>query len=772
MGTGRRHNMKHRVYDLTSLLHSGENVIAIALTGEGFQPRMLASLGVQCRDYSVISLPTDETWRSIAGVSPNWPAVREDSQGVVEESGHPYGPSWTLKTDTQPIALPANWLIDRRVHALGLFFLIALAVGAACRFTQKTLRWLSIDSAHTLLPTEVAIVLPAITLLILFLATFDPRVDAFDIYRPRTIGLAIAAVIGQWLILSALSLFPRLAFPGEAQHEARRGQVLTVSTLSVIFVFGCAVRYAQIDAKPLQHDEASALRSTQGFFDRGFPSRQIHPDVPAKYVETSELVYFLTVASALVFEEDRQVVRFPAFCFGAATILLLYLVGSRMYGSPAGLIASATYAFSPICIQMSCFGRYFTQLQFFCLLTVFLFWLTIRGGGVVRRKCLAGTAVAFLAMYFTWQGSALIAIGMIVACCWERRDSMHAVLRDSKVWLAVAAVGCIVILHINFRSLHLVQFLTYGSGISNLSFRSMWKLSNFDITYCIWESAWNRDALFPLLGVIGGCLLATGHPLRRRVTFVLLVLLTTAFLQSLLLPVYTWRYSFHLMPFGILLFSASLYACCRSLIRALQPPLARLREHSYPRLVAGCTGAAVVLSASGMTLQLTELPMVHIHGYSLPDLRFSDLSGAAAYLKEHVQSEDTVLASNPHVVDHFLGRGATDYWPQSKFYTQAVLDDWRQVPLHRIAGTVMISSRREWEELFASQQRIWYVLVPSRHAKQNTSDVSAFLRQQMQIAYEGDRVMIMVRDNENRTARQRLRNDRTLLQASADFLAD
>jgi hypothetical protein len=489
-------------------------------------------------------------------------------------------------------------------------------------------------------------------------------------------------------------------------------------------------------------------------------------------VETSELVYFFAVASSLVFEEDRQVVRFPAFCFGTATILLLYLVGSRMFGTPTGLIASAIYAFSPICIQMSCFGRYFTQLQFFCLLTVFLFWLTIRGSGRVRRNYLAGTAAAFLAMYFTWQGSALIAIGMIVACCWARRKSMYPVLRDGHVWLAAAAVGCIVILHINLRSLHLVQFLTYGSGISNLSFRSMWKLSNFDITYCIWESAWNRDALFPLLGVFGGCLLATGHPLRRSITFVLLVLLTTAFLQALVLPVYTWRYSFHLMPFGILLFGASLFSFCRSLIRALQPPQVGRGEHTYPRFVALCTGAAVVLTASGMFLQLTELRHVHIHGYPLRDLRFSDLSGAAAYLQQHLENEDTVLASNPHVVDHFLGEGATDYWPQSVFDYQAVLDDRRQVPLHRIAGTTMLSSLREWEELFASRGRIWYVLVPSRHAKQNNSEVSAYLRQHMQIAYEGDRVMVLVRDNENRPARQRLRNDRTLLQANADFLAD
>lgn len=772
LGTDRLHNMKHRIYDLTSHLHTGENVIAVAITGESIRPRLLASLGLQSRDSTDVQCVTDTTWQSIQGVSPGWPAVRGDSSPVIQDAGHPYGPPWTLETETQPITMPTNWLVRDGAYALGLFLLIALVVEAACRFMQNVLRLLSIDASRRLPPTEIAIVLPAFGLFLLFLASFDPRVDAFELYRARTLGLAIGGVIGQWLILCVLATSPRLAVPSESQCNGMPRPIPRFSALAIIFLFGCLVRYAQIDAKPLQHDEASALRSTQGFFDRGFPSRQIHPDVPTKYVETSELVYFLTVASSLVFDEDRQVVRFPAFCFGAATILLMYLVGSRMFGPPAGLIASATYALSPICIQMSCFGRYFTQLQFFCLLTVFLFWLTIRGSGRVQRNYLVGTAASFLAMYFTWQGSALIAVGMIVALCWERRKSMHSVLRDSKVWLAVAVVGCIVILHINFRSLHLVQFLTYGSGISNLSFRSMWKLSNFDITYCIWESAWNRDALFPLLGVIGGCLLATCHPLRGRVRFILLALLTTAFLQALLLPVYTWRYSFHLMPFGILLFSASLFALCRSLIRSLKPPLVHRREHPYPRFVAVCTGTALVLSASGMTLQLTELPSVHIHGYSLPDLRFSDLSGAAAYLQEHLQGDDTVLASNPHVVDHFLGEGATDYWPQSVFYTQAVLDDWRQVPLHRIAGTTMLSSLREWEELFASRGRIWYVLVPSRHAKQNNSEVSAYLRQHMQIAYEGDRVMVLVRDNENRTARQRLRNDRTLLQANADFLAE
>ena len=54
-------------------------------------------------------------------------------------------------------------------------------------------------------------------------------------------------------------------------------------------------------------------------------------------------------------------------------------MGRRMFHTPIGLVAATVYAFSPTCIAMSTFGRYFTQLQFLAVLTIYFFWMTVRG---------------------------------------------------------------------------------------------------------------------------------------------------------------------------------------------------------------------------------------------------------------------------------------------------------------------------------------------------------------------------------------------------------
>jgi hypothetical protein len=177
-----------------------------------------------------------------------------------------------------------------------------------------------------------------------------------------------------------------------------------------------------------------------------------------------------------------------------------------------------------------------------------------------------------------------------------------------------------------------------------------------------------------------------------------------------------------------------------------------------------------VLLGNGSTLQLTELPAFHIHNYSLPDLKFADIADAVRFLRSHVQEGDVVLASNPHVVDHFMVSRTSDFWPQSRLYIQALLDDRRTLPLHRIAGTTMISSREEMEALFARHGRIWYVLVPSRHGSQNTADVSAFLRQHMEVVYEDYRALVLFRGNKHRHTSQRLENEKALIDAQTNFL--
>src|SRR5262249_46485913 len=153
-------------------------------------------------------------------------------------------------------------------------------------------------------------------------------------------------------------------------------------------------------------------------------------------------------------------------------------------------------------------GRYFSQLQFFALLAVYWLWLTVRGAGPIDRRALGWTVASFLAMFLTWEASALIAPGMALAALMQRRGRVHTILARPAVWVGMVVVGVVVLLQRGHATLAQTQFLWYGMSLSDVRLIPMWRHQGFQPWYYLWESSWNQDALLPLLGLLGAGLLA------------------------------------------------------------------------------------------------------------------------------------------------------------------------------------------------------------------------------------------------------------------------
>jgi len=170
------------------------------------------------------------------------------------------------------------------------------------------------------------------------------------------------------------------------------------------------------------------LPRDSGFLGAGLPSLKVHDDLPHLYIHTSELQFIPMALAALVFDDAAYIVRFPAVCWSTLTIWLIFHVGRRWFTTSVGLLAATLYTVAPVCIAMSNFGRYFNQLQFFVLLTMYFFWLTLRGAGPIDRRALWLTAFSFLGLFLTWEASALIAPGMVFAALVQRRGHLRPVL--------------------------------------------------------------------------------------------------------------------------------------------------------------------------------------------------------------------------------------------------------------------------------------------------------------------------------------------------------
>src|SRR5262249_26514090 len=268
---------------------------------------------------------------------------------------------------------------------------------------------------------------------------------------------------------------------------------------------------------------------------------------------------------------------------------------------------------------------------------------------------------------------------------------------------------------------------------------------------------------------------------RRPVRFLLIIHLITCILMAFLLPNTQWRYIHHLVPLPILLGSATLIAAARWLVRAGQSvlPACQMRLAAlitfYPRGVALFFVVVVAALASGLTVELRELPSLRVEGHGLTGYKFPNVAGAARYLRDHMQEGDVMLANNVYQINHLMGiRGRVnrplDFMPATGPFLPGTVDDRRPLLLDRRDGAQMISAPDSMVELFARYRRIWYVVQPGQHYILNTTDVSTFLRQHMDVVYEDWEALVLFRGDNHRPAFLRLENERALSDAQANFL--
>ena len=792
------------VYDITSAVQRGPNVVALGLTDATSIPHVLVDGEVQDESGRCCRFDSSQEWQACAGLSAGWldpePPPAAQWRPCQVESGDLLVRPWEPRRQAVAVSLPLYVTVQRAAEQLGLIALLALVTTLACRWAANRLR-ASLAGASGLCakpdkpdaparealrqrensaarPVGERVVYAALAPAALViaggvLATYDPRIDPDLIYHRLGVVLAFLSVPLQWWLLARLARRPGSVVVGNGGPfiSGQLGLRLLIGAVVVgLMMAGFWLRVRHLKVEPIHWDEAENYVVTQGFLQRGLPSSQ-NPDSPVEFVHTSELQFTANALVALVCDDDRYVVRFPAVCFSTLTILLLYVAGRHMFGPVAGLLAAAIHTFAPVCIAMHTFGRYFAQLQFMALFTVYFYWLTLRGSGPINRRALLLTTLGFMGMYLTWEGSALVAPGMMAAALVQRRRCLRTLLGNLYVWAGVLAVALVVLLQYSHLTLQQTQFIWYGTSLSDLTLKPMWRYQVYKPWVFLWEANWTRDALLPLLGLLGAGLLAVRSGLRRPIRFLLLIHLVTCLLMSLILPSYAWRYIHHLIPFTTLLSAAAAAAALRGLGRLVQAPArAGAWAAGYARGVRTLLAVLLVALGSGITVELVDLPALRAEGYGIGAFRFPNLGGPADYLRDQLREGDVVLSNDPGQIKHLLGpAGQSDdyrfYWlAVTRLYLPATLDDRRPLPRERRDGTPMVESLAALEDLFTRNPRIWLVLRPEMH-KENLGAVNAYLRQHMEVVYEDFESVVLFRGSRHWPAFLRAREDKALREA-------
>lgn len=143
-----------------------------------------------------------------------------------------------------------------------------------------------------------------------------------------------------------------------------------LAVLAVIVLAGAWARWAYL-SRPIQVDEAVTYLS--------FASRPCLVVLSDYSEPNNHIFHTLLVRAATRFGMTPPWIRLPAFLAGLAILPLIYVLGGRLYGREAGLLAAALAAGSAALVDYSTDGRGYSLVTLFTLLA----WLN--AASVLRR---------------------------------------------------------------------------------------------------------------------------------------------------------------------------------------------------------------------------------------------------------------------------------------------------------------------------------------------------------------------------------------------------
>ena len=136
-----------------------------------------------------------------------------------------------------------------------------------------------------------------------------------------------------------------------------------------MLISGFIIRIYDLGIQSFWLDEAISSTAAVAFLETGTPT------FPSGLVYSRAILNtFLITLSFKIFGVTEFAARLPSVLFGTLTILLVYLMGSKWGNRRIGLIAAVLVTFSVWEIAWSRQARMYQQLQFFYILSLYLFY--------------------------------------------------------------------------------------------------------------------------------------------------------------------------------------------------------------------------------------------------------------------------------------------------------------------------------------------------------------------------------------------------------------
>ncbi len=495
--------------------------------------------------------------------------------------------------------------------------------------------------------------------------------------------------------------------PGmELAHRIRRYRGSSMALMvGLLVISGFLLRLQDIDYKPFGGDEVTMLMWSQGVLAKGYPHIAASPQTAEKVYTTSEIVPYPMALSIAIFGANELGLRLPGAIFGALTIVLLYLMGRTLFQARIGLLAAILYAFLPYAINMSQFARYVSQVQFFAILTGYLFYKAINSEKI-NAKYLYLAAVAYIFTYLSWEGVIFFLPGLFVGLVVLKRTDI-AWLKDRHLWWCLGLIMLAIGLQLVFRKWAQVGHLRLGTGTSDISITRQWLQPMYDPYVYIYHFLYMKNVK-PLAWVA-----AIGLPLafkNRTLACLYALFLVPLVLMTNFLEVRDFRHVYYTLPFLILLAAHASFAVLDWLVPLGQPsPCFKLLHGLSTGIRIGFLGL-LILTANDYALKLYHMPGIDAPDQSRLDVGDNGGIRVAADLLRHENPTTARIVSNhPHIVSLYYGK--VDYYAQTRLQIPVFIAQNEPVAIHRRTGSPLIYKEHDLKSVLDSSPLTWFLNV-------------------------------------------------------------
>ena len=509
--------------------------------------------------------------------------------------------------------------------------------------------------------------------------------------------------------------------------------------LLAILLAGLYLRSANLGRAEFSHDELLHYYAAKSLIEHG------QPQLPSG--QSYRRAYFTTLAVAAVFKllgESKFAARLPSAIFGAASILLIFYVGAKLFNPTVGVISALFWAFYPQSVALSRSARMYAEHE---VLYLFMVYALYRGLEAPQVRS------TFYVLRSTFDVRWLAVAAVFFALAWQLQ------VLTATVGLALIAYSAAMLIVISFQKRSLAVLFTpwrtkYGLILGSsllagagafifygpLFFKLIEPISK---PLSWWTSQWANDPryyhyllsklypamwlLFPAI-CLAACMRAGKRSLFLAINFIVPLALMSISAQK------EERYILHIMPLFMLLSAVAAEAVITISLRKLY---IGLRKQSLKPALARATAIFLILVVSLFFIRFSPWFII---SKRLPDTvegpgYFGDAywRQACQYVKERMKPGDIIvtefMATHVH---YYLGRiDYIIYNPPPAVVAQETKRDSEGWDRELYFGARLINSVEQLERLAEQNQRIWLILSNEYWELTTSEPIRAYVTEKM-----------------------------------------